>query len=416
MDLELLLNPIASSLDSACSNQPPYSRSSNSQEMMPIPVTTRDNSLTTPLVPRLKNLAALEPSESTINSSRHIEQTFDTHPFVDNLSRSAPSPIRSLLSSVVDRLSSNIGQKDSNTSTPGCSPTSILALAYQGVARATYFTNSDPHNSNSFPKSRLPFPGPPVSHQHSTQDNLKVPTTVSVTSIEKSSLLSSDEKKALAEKRSTLENIKNHQGNDEESHKRSRPLDLSMETDALSACEKVRPLKRLNMTESVKCGSNNLSCEKPSNTEPKTYGKRPDALDLLANISGAVQASPSGKLTPDDFSDGGILTPSSGASAPSGNKSFPKTRRISSGPPKPKRFECGCGKRFSKREHLKRHESLVHKLERPFACITCDAHFGTKQNMEVHFTTRKHLLRAASLKEKPSADTVAIISPPDLIN
>lgn len=416
MDLELLLNPIASSLNSACSSQPQYSRSSNSQEMMPLPATTRAFYQATPLVPHLKNIAALEPSESTINSSRCIDQNHDTHPFDDNLNRSVPSPIRSILSSVVERLSSNISQHAPNTSIPACSPTSILALAQQNVARSDYFTDSGLHNSDSFSKSKLPFPETPDSHQYSSENNLKVSTTVPIESTEILSQLHSDKSKALSGKIPTLENIKDCHGNDGVSHKRARPLDTPMETNALSPIERARPLKRLNLTETAPCGSNNLSYENPSNTDPKEHERGPYALDLLANISGAVQASPSGKLTPDDFSVGGILTPSGKVSTSSGKKMVSKTRRISSGPPKPKRFECGCGKRFSKREHLKRHESLVHKLERPFACNTCDAHFGTKQNMEVHFTTRKHLLKAASMKSKLSTNTVAIVSPSESIN
>lgn len=67
---------------------------------------------------------------------------------------------------------------------------------------------------------------------------------------------------------------------------------------------------------------------------------------------------------------------------------------------KERRFECQCGKRFRKREHLKRHDQLVHRLERPYSCTVCDADFGTKQNMQVHFATRKHRFRVMTRRDK----------------
>ena len=71
---------------------------------------------------------------------------------------------------------------------------------------------------------------------------------------------------------------------------------------------------------------------------------------------------------------------------------------------KSKQHTCFCGRVFNKREHLKRHNLLVHQEVRPFTCTICDAHFGTKQNMQVHLTTRKHRQRVAFLgPEKPSS-------------
>lgn len=65
--------------------------------------------------------------------------------------------------------------------------------------------------------------------------------------------------------------------------------------------------------------------------------------------------------------------------------------------PKEKIYKCFCGRAFNKREHLKRHNLLVHQEVRPFTCTICDLHFGTKQNMQVHLTTRKHRQRLAFL-------------------
>jgi hypothetical protein len=56
---------------------------------------------------------------------------------------------------------------------------------------------------------------------------------------------------------------------------------------------------------------------------------------------------------------------------------------------------CFCGRAFNKREHLKRHNLLVHQEVRPFTCEECELHFGTKQNHQVHLSTRKHRQRVA---------------------
>lgn len=59
-----------------------------------------------------------------------------------------------------------------------------------------------------------------------------------------------------------------------------------------------------------------------------------------------------------------------------------------------------CDKSFYKLEQLKRHDRLVHKNLRPFTCTTCDLSFGTKQNMQVHLTTRKHRHRLETLQSQ----------------
>lgn len=57
-----------------------------------------------------------------------------------------------------------------------------------------------------------------------------------------------------------------------------------------------------------------------------------------------------------------------------------------------------CERSFHKLEQLKRHDRLVHLNLRPFVCTTCDVSFGTKQNMQVHLTTRKHQHRLETLQ------------------
>lgn len=57
-----------------------------------------------------------------------------------------------------------------------------------------------------------------------------------------------------------------------------------------------------------------------------------------------------------------------------------------------------CDRSFYKLEQLKRHDRLVHQNLRPFVCNTCDLSFGTKQNMQVHRTTRKHRHRLQTLE------------------
>lgn len=58
-----------------------------------------------------------------------------------------------------------------------------------------------------------------------------------------------------------------------------------------------------------------------------------------------------------------------------------------------KSHRCFCGRVFNKREHLKRHDLLVHQDFRPFSCEDCSLRFGTKQNYQVHMTTNKHRQR-----------------------
>lgn len=72
-------------------------------------------------------------------------------------------------------------------------------------------------------------------------------------------------------------------------------------------------------------------------------------------------------------------------------------RNLASGDVKP--HVCpACDRSFYKLEQLKRHDRLVHQNLRPFVCTTCDLSFGTKQNMQVHLTTRKHQHRLETLQ------------------
>lgn len=64
---------------------------------------------------------------------------------------------------------------------------------------------------------------------------------------------------------------------------------------------------------------------------------------------------------------------------------------------------ANCERSFYKLEQLKRHNRLVHLNLRPFICHTCDLSFGTKQNMQVHLTTRKHQHRLQTLRGQRSS-------------
>lgn len=95
-------------------------------------------------------------------------------------------------------------------------------------------------------------------------------------------------------------------------------------------------------------------------------------------------------------------SPSSSSQRPPPSSS---QRPPSSSPPKPspnvegKSHVCPyCQRSFYKLEQLKRHDRLVHQNLRPFVCTTCDLSFGTKQNMQVHLTTRKHRHRLQTLQ------------------
>lgn len=64
-----------------------------------------------------------------------------------------------------------------------------------------------------------------------------------------------------------------------------------------------------------------------------------------------------------------------------------------------------CERSFHKLEQLKRHDRLVHLNLRPFVCTTCDVSFGTKQNMQVHLTTRKHQHRLETLQRSQGSSS-----------
>lgn len=77
--------------------------------------------------------------------------------------------------------------------------------------------------------------------------------------------------------------------------------------------------------------------------------------------------------------------------------SSPSALRSPSGEVKP--HVCrACDRSFYKLEQLKRHDRLVHLNLRPYICSTCDLSFGTKQNMQVHLTTRKHQHRLETIQ------------------
>lgn len=90
-----------------------------------------------------------------------------------------------------------------------------------------------------------------------------------------------------------------------------------------------------------------------------------------------------------------ILTLSRGMPTSPSSRPSSSARKASTSTSKPRPFKCHvCGQAFNKREHVKRHVSLVHDEIRPYSCDVCDLNFGTKQNMQVHFTTKKHRQRA----------------------
>lgn len=81
---------------------------------------------------------------------------------------------------------------------------------------------------------------------------------------------------------------------------------------------------------------------------------------------------------------------------PKNQSSSSPLRGSSSADTKP--YVCpNCERSFFKLEQLKRHNRLVHLNLRPYICHTCDLSFGTKQNMQVHLTTRKHQHRLQML-------------------
>lgn len=182
---------------------------------------------------------------------------------------------------------------------------------------------------------------------------------------------------------------------DVESRKRIRSLGGRSDTT------EERPRKRINVSG---CNQSEEEVKFPQISSVRREQKAvSNGLGLLADVSRIVQMTPGGpstKVVRPVQSISPSVQPKAGAVSEA-NLINRRTRR----PPKPKRFACHCGRPFSKREHLKRHDQLVHRLERPYSCTVCNAHFGTKQNMQVHLTTRKHQLNVASNRDKTSPHT-----------
>lgn len=72
-----------------------------------------------------------------------------------------------------------------------------------------------------------------------------------------------------------------------------------------------------------------------------------------------------------------------------------------SSPDKGKAYRCGmCGRGFAKKEHRKRHVTIVHEGVRRFMCGTCDLRFGTRQNLNAHLATDKHRMKLSMLERR----------------
>lgn len=113
-----------------------------------------------------------------------------------------------------------------------------------------------------------------------------------------------------------------------------------------------------------------------------------------AGQSVGLMTSRDEKVSPDSASRGLTLVTTATSRPPTSGRP-PRGKR-------PRPFACGCGRKFSKREHLRRHDQLVHQVVRPYSCEVCMASFGTKQNMQVHFTTKKHQYRAMACRDAAS--------------
>lgn len=140
---------------------------------------------------------------------------------------------------------------------------------------------------------------------------------------------------------------------------------------------------------------------------PPCFGSK-DGVRLLIEADGLAQQASSGSQTecfvPEDSGssesysshprDARIVKPARGRGRSpklNGQSSDDRPHRCS--------YEA-CKRSFYKLEQLKRHHDLVHLNIRPWACESCALHFGTKQNMQVHLTTRKHLHRAKVLAKQ----------------
>lgn len=122
------------------------------------------------------------------------------------------------------------------------------------------------------------------------------------------------------------------------------------------------------------------------------------------------------RRTPESHSFSRLPTPSSSRSQASKEPSpvpsrhnFKSKKTKQPAPPAPKSQSSAevkphvcrsCDRSFYKLEQLKRHDRLVHLNLRPFECKTCELSFGTKQNMQVHLTTRKHKHRLETLQSE----------------
>lgn len=400
MSLNFLLNSITTSSDKLDSAQPTDQNSLQQKTVahheQPEDRTDITKSNPTPL----RNLPIPNQSDTSTHSSRCTVRHSDESPSHTKANRKTPLPIEQPALSTEKHSSTLIelyNKQPISNVVP--TPTSIAAVADQNVITTDnkFEVNSQPtvpyHESRKFPfKQEAPSPAKPVEDKPYIESvSLEKQNDIHSVIVAENDFHTRNENATISPSCQIV---------DRGSRKRVRSPDVEADVASRPSAAKSRPLKRLNLGDT-------LNHEKRRNSPPAPPLQQPNfssALGLLAHVSRVVQSSPTGNIPSRDalanewpVPSGEAYTPTGGLCTPSTKTCATPNRRSSGRPAKPKRFSCHCGRPFSKREHLKRHDQLVHRLERPYTCTVCNAHFGTKQNMQVHLTTRKHQFKLASI-------------------
>ena len=93
-------------------------------------------------------------------------------------------------------------------------------------------------------------------------------------------------------------------------------------------------------------------------------------------------------------------------------------RKVSTTEDPTKQFVCelnGCGRRFRRQEHLKRHYRSLHTADRPFICTVCNKRFSRSDNLTQHQRTHGSQSMTLSVLDHNNILPVTWQQPPEVL-